>query len=177
MPRLTTIDPDNATGRARELFEGPLKDKKINIFKGMANSPAALDIYLGMSQGLGKSSLSPAEQETVHLAISQANGCDYCLAAHTMLGKGAGLSEDQTVAARKQTDMGDPKLSALARFATALHEKKGYVSDRDLEQFKSAGYDDGAVVDTLAVYALATFTNYFNHVNETDVAFPAPPGV
>ncbi|MEM0983131.1 MAG: carboxymuconolactone decarboxylase family protein [Planctomycetota bacterium] len=177
MPRLNTIDPANAEGRAKELFDGPLAQMKINIFKGMANSPAALDVYLAISQGLKSSTLSAKEQETIQLAVGQANSCDYCLAAHTMIGKGAGRSDDQTVAARQQADLGDAKLTAIAKFAGALHEKKGFVSDDDLAAFKSAGYDDAAVVDAIAVYSLATFTNYFNHVNQTDVDFPAAPSI
>ena len=41
MPRLNTIDPATATGKAKEIFDGPLQGKHLNIFKGMANSPAA----------------------------------------------------------------------------------------------------------------------------------------
>ncbi|MEL6396852.1 MAG: carboxymuconolactone decarboxylase family protein, partial [Planctomycetota bacterium] len=68
-------------------------------------------------------------------------------------------------------------LGALSKFAAALHEKKGFVGDDDLSAFKNAGYDDGAVAEVVGVYALATFTNYFNHVNESDVDFPAAPAI
>ena len=176
MARLQTIDPATAQGEAKALFEGPLKGKHLNIFKGMANSPAVLNAYLGMAGALSKASLSAADQELVQLAIGQANGCEYCLAAHTVIGKGAGLSEAETVGARKgQVD--DARKQAIVRFAGALHEKRGFVSDEDLSAFRSAGFDDGAVAEVIAVYALATLTNYFNHVNETEVDFPAAPGL
>ena len=177
MPRLNTVEPENATGRAKEIFDGPLKGKHLNIFKGMANSPAALETYLGISGALKNASLSDAEKEVVQLAVGEANGCKYCTAAHTMMAKNAGLTEDQTLAARRGSIPDDPKLNALAGFATAINEKKGWVSDDDLSNFKNAGYDDGAVAEVLAVYAQAIFTNYFNHVNETDVDFPAAPAV
>lgn len=176
MPRLNTIDPAASTGRAKEIFDGPLKGKHFNIFKGMANSPAALDAYVAMSGALDKASLSAKEREVVQLAVARANGCEYCQAAHTAIGKMVGLTEEQTVAARTGR-LTDPKLAALARFAGALHEKKGMVGDADLRAFKGAGYTDAHVAEAIASYALAVFTNYFNLANDTAVDFPAPPKV
>ena len=175
MARLPVVDPTHES--VKSIFEGPLKGKEINIFKGMANSPAVLNLYLSMAGAMEKFYLSAAEREVIQLVAAEANSCDYCTAAHTMIGKGAGLSEEQTVEARQGKITGDAKLNALAQFATALHEKKGFVSDEDLAAFKGAGFDDGAVVEAVAVYALATFTNYFNHANETAVDFPTPPAV
>jgi uncharacterized peroxidase-related enzyme len=177
MARLPVIDPHTATGPVKEIFDGPLKGKHLNIFKGMANSPAALKTYLGIAGALGSSGLSPKEQEIIHLAVSESNACGYCLAAHTVIGKGAGLTEQQTVAARRHASLGEPKLDALKNFAVALHEKKGHVSDADLAAFRKAGYTDGNIADVTAVYALAIFTNYFNHVNDTAIDFPAPPAI
>ncbi len=177
MPRLNVVDPATATGRTREIFDGPLKGLHLNIFKGIGNSPAALDFYLGASGALKKATLSAKEQEAIQLVIGAANSCDYCQHAHTAIGKGAGLSEEQTVQARRGRIEGDAKLAALTNFAAALHEKRGFVSDEDLAAVKSAGYDDAAVTEVVAVYALATFTNYFNHVNSTDIDFPAIPAI
>ena len=72
-----------------------MKGKHLNIFKAMANSPAGLAFYLGTAQALGKGQLNDKEREVVQLAIANANNCDYCAAAHTAIGKGAGLSEDR----------------------------------------------------------------------------------
>lgn len=176
MPRLHVVDPAHATGRTKEIFDGPLKGKHLNIFKGMANSPAALDAYLGMAGALNKTALTGAEREAIQLAIGQANNCSYCVAAHTAIGKSLGLTEGQTIEARRGR-LADPKLNALVRFALALHEKKGFVSDKDLAEVRAAGYTDGHIAEAVAVYALALYTNYFNHVNDTAVDFPAPPSV
>ena len=73
MPRLNVVDPATATGRVKEIFDGPLKGKHLNIFKGFANSPAVLDAYLGMSGALSKTSLSAKEREAIALAVAQAN--------------------------------------------------------------------------------------------------------
>lgn len=176
MPRITPVDPATATGKAKELFDGPLKGKHFNIFKSMAASPAVLDAYLALSGALNHGTLSLAERETLQLAFGQARNCAYCLAAHTAIGKGAGLTEAQTIGARRG-QASDPKHQALLRFAFALHEKKGFVSDDDFKAFKAAGYSEGAAGEVVASYALATFTNYFNHANETVLDFPAAPAI
>ena len=176
MPRIAPIDPATATGKAKEIFAGPLAGKHFNIFKSMAASPAVLEVYLGMAGALKHAHLSAAEQEVIQLAIGQANNCQYCLSAHTAIGKSVGLSEAQTIAARRGS-LTDPKHQALARFALAIQEKRGLVSDADLASFKGAGYTDAHVAEVVAVYALAVLTNTFNHVNQTAVDFPPAPAI
>ena len=176
MARLNTVDPAAATGRVREIFDGPLAGKHINIFKGMGNSPVGLDAYLGLAGALGQGSLSDAEREAIALAIGEANACDYCKAAHTALGKGAGLSEAQTLDARRGS-VDDARLGPLVRFALQIHEKRGFVDDADLEAFRAAGFSDGEVVEVLVTYVLNLYTNYFNHINDTPVDFPAAPAL
>lgn len=174
MPRLTVVDPAHATGRAKEVFDGPLKGKHFNIFKSMATSPALLDMYLGIGGAMGKASLSMKEQEVIQLAIAQAQSCDYCAAAHTAIGKMHGLTEAQTLEARRGK-MTDPKLNALARFALSLHEKKGFVSDADVAAFKAAGYGEQQMGEVVGSYIQMMFTSTFNHMNDTPVDFPPPP--
>ncbi len=176
MPRLNVVDPATETGRVKEIFDGPLKGKHLNIFKGFANSPAVLDAYLAMSGALNNSSLSGKDREAVALAVGQANDCNYCLAAHTALGKMAGMSEAETIAARRG-DSDDPRIAALTKFAQAIHEKRGWVSDDNLATFRAAGFSDGEVAEVVAVYALNLFSNYFNHLNETEIDFPAAPAL
>jgi uncharacterized peroxidase-related enzyme len=171
MPRITPVDPANATGRAKEIFDGPLKGKTFNIFRSMAQSPAALDAYLAISGALNHGTLSAKERETIQLVVGEANNCDYCVAAHTAIGKMSGLTEAQTVEARRGT-LTDPKLDGLAKFVLALHEKRGFVSDGDIAAFKKAGYSENVIGEVVGAYALAIFTNYFNHANATVSDFP-----
>lgn len=171
-PRIKLVDPATATGRTKELFDGPIKGKHINLFRGLINSPAALQAYLGMGAALGEGELTPREREAVQLAVAQENNCEYCLAAHTKIGTGAGLSVEQTLGARRGS-VDDQKLDALVKFAKALHQKRGHVSDEDLERFRAAGYGDGAIAEVVAGYAQATLTNFFNHVAGTPVDFPS----
>ncbi len=131
-----------------------------------------------MATGLGVPqscrTVSAGRREAIALGSAQANGCDYCQAAHTAIGKNAGLTEQQMVDIRRG-QVSDPKLAAITRFAEVLHEKRGSVSDEDLRAFKSAGFNDGHVVEAIATFAINLFTNYFNHVAETEVDFPAVP--
>lgn len=176
MPRLQVVDPAQATGRVKDIFSGPLKGKELNIFKGMANSGAVLDAYLAFSGALAKAGLSKAEQEVIQLAVGESNRCDYCVAAHTMIAKGAGLSDADGLAARRGTST-NSRYAALATFARALNEKRGAVSDGDLASLRQAGFTDANIAEAVAVYALAVFTNVFNHVNQTVLDFPAAPKV
>lgn len=176
MPRLHMTDPTKATGRVKEIFEGPLKGKTFNIFKTMAASPAALDAYLGLSGALNKASLNPKEREAIQLALGQANDCGYCVAAHTAIGTMCGMTTDQTLEARRGR-MADSKMGALVRFALTLNEKRGHVADADVAAVRAAGYDDGQIAEIIATVALAIYTNWFNHVAQTPTDFPAPPAI
>ncbi len=176
MPRLNTVDPARAEGKAKELFDGPLKGKHLNLFKGMANSPAALQGYLGLAGALNSAKLSGREREIIALVVAQTNECGYCLAAHTTLGKMAGLSEAETVAARRG-EFADPRLTALTRFTRAVLDRRGAVSDADLKAFRDAGYTDAHVAEVVASVALNVYTNYFNRLNDTAIDFPPVPSL
>lgn len=177
MPRLPLIDPAQTTGRVREILDGPLKGKHYAIFRAMANSPVALEAYLGLAGAVKHGTLTPGEQEVIQLAVGQANGCEYCLAAHTAAGARVGLSAEQMLGARRGAIPDDARLDALAKFALALHEKRGWVSDEDVAAFRSAGFTDAQIAEAVAVFALATYTNVFNHVVGTPVDFPPAPAL
>ena len=87
------------------------------------------------------------------------------------------MTEDQCIGARGGSLPDDPKLDAVAKFALAIHEKRGFVSEDDIAAFKAAGFSDTQVAEMVAVYSLAVFTNYFNHLNETECDFPVPAAV
>jgi AhpD family alkylhydroperoxidase len=177
MPRLPVIDPATTEGRVKEIFEGPLKGKELNIFKGMANSPAVLDTYLGMAGALAKTGLTAQEREAIQLAIGEGNGCGYCVAAHSAIAKGLGMSDEDRLAARRGSMPNNAKVDAVIRFALVLHKKQGRASEQDIADFCAAGFAPQHVGEVVATYALALFTNYFNLVNDTDIDFPAVPAI
>jgi AhpD family alkylhydroperoxidase len=172
MPRISPINPATATGKVKEMLDGPLAGKHFNIFKSMAQSPAALQTYLGMAGATGSGTFSGKEREAIQLTMAEANNCGYCASAHTAIGKQLGLTDEQTIEARRGA-MKDAKLNALVKFTLAINEKKGFVSDADVAAFKGAGYTEAHIAEVVANYALALYTNIFNHVNDTPVDFPA----
>jgi AhpD family alkylhydroperoxidase len=109
--------------------------------------------------------------EAIALAVAQANSCDYCLSAHTALGKRAGLS-DAEVASARQGRASDPKTAAIVRFARLLVENRGHATDSELAQLHQAGVTEGEIIEIVANTVLNIFTNYLNHVAGTDIDFP-----
>jgi uncharacterized peroxidase-related enzyme len=173
MSRLNQIASETASDRVRGLLDAVKSKLGLvpNMMRAMANSPAVLDGYLQFSGALGKSGLSTRIREQISLAVAQANGCDYCLAAHSTIGKAVGLTAEQIRDSRLGTAV-DPRTDALIRFALKVVETRGRVTDADLDEVREAGFDDGVISDVVAHVALSIFTNYFNNVAQTDVDFP-----
>jgi uncharacterized peroxidase-related enzyme len=176
MARLTQISPADASGKAKELLDA-VKGKLglvPNMTRAMANAPAALDGYLQLSGALAKGTLPARAREQIALAVAQANECDYCLAAHSAIGRMVGLTADQIRDSRLGTAV-DPKADALIRFARKVVDTRGGVSDADLDEIRATGFDDAAIAEVVANVALHVFTNYFNRAADTDLDFPAAP--
>lgn len=173
MPRLRAVMTSDTTGKARELLEGV--EKKLgmapNIMRTMANSPAVLEAYLAFNSALAKGSLSAKLREQIALAVGEANQCKYCLAAHTALGKMAGLSEADIADSRRGASSHGKTQAALG-FARKLVRERGWVGDDDLATLRSAGFDDGGIAEIVAAVAVNIFTNYLNHVAHTEIDFP-----
>ncbi|MEO8362664.1 MAG: carboxymuconolactone decarboxylase family protein [Vicinamibacteria bacterium] len=172
-PRLTAINPDQATGKAKDLLVA-VKAKlgmAPNMMRTMANSEAVLEGYLNFGSALGNGLLSPGLREQIALAVAQANGCDYCLSAHTALGKMAGLKPDQLSESRNAVGS-DPKTDAALKFAVAVVASRGAVSDEQFAGVLGAGFSQGEVAEILAHVAINVFTNYFNKAALTVVDFP-----
>ena len=148
-----------------------------NMFRMVSNSPSALEGYLGLSGALGKGALPAATRERIALAVAEINGCDYCLAAHSYLGKNlAQLDETELLANRKGGSI-DPKANAAVHFAAQVTKARGHISDADLSAVKLAGYDDAQVIEIVLHVALNTWTNYINSVAGTVVDFPAAAAI
>ena len=170
MPRLNLIGPSEATGKAGEILNGPLRAKQLNIFKGIANNPNVLEGFLGFMGSIKQNNtLSPAEQELVALVCAGLNNCEYCAAAHSKAAGGAGLSESALANALKGEAENDARQQAVVNFSKAMIEKKGFVSDAELDAFRGAGFGDDAVIEVVGLIAVNTFTNLFNHVNDTEL--------
>ena len=173
MTRLKAVDPAVATGKAKELLGAVNAALGItpNMMRTMANSPAVLEGYLNFSGALAKGKLDDKLRELIAITVAQTNSCEYCLSAHTFLGKHAGLNDhEMTVAGQAASD--NPKVEAALTLAQQLVIRRGELTDADVSKVRKAGYDDGEISEIVANVALNIFTNYFNHVAQTDVDFP-----
>jgi uncharacterized peroxidase-related enzyme len=173
MSRLIAVDPAQASGKAKDLLDGVQAKLGLtpNMMRTMANSPAVLEAYLNFNNSLAEGSLSSRLREQVALVVAEANGCEYCLSAHTAIGKMVGLGTDDILASRHSTST-NPKVEAALKFATRIIARRGDVSDNDLGEVRQAGYTEGEIAEIIANVALNVFTNYFNQVAQTEIDFP-----
>ncbi|WP_425543024.1 carboxymuconolactone decarboxylase family protein [Alteraurantiacibacter aestuarii] len=142
------------------------------MFRLSSISPQALEGYLAMSGALNKGALPAATRERIALAIGQVNGCNYCLSAHTYLGKNLAMLDDAEIAANRAGGSNDPKADAAVRFAARVAVDRGHITDADFAAVRLAGYSDGQIIEIVQHVALNTWTNYFNEVFQTEIDFP-----
>jgi AhpD family alkylhydroperoxidase len=172
---MARINPvTNPSAHSQELLDGVKAKlgKTPNMMSTMGHSAATLDGYLKLSEALSKGELSGKAREQIALAVGQANSCDYCLSAHSAIGKMVGLSAEEIRDARLGSS-GDAKTNAILKVATRLVEARGHLSDAEIADARSAGVTEAELTEIVANTALNLLTNYFNHVAATDVDFPA----
>ena len=164
---------DDAEPEAKEILEAAKKKLGFvpNMYNAMANSPGLLNTYI---QGYGafreKSGFSSIEQEVIFLAISQVNGCEYCMAAHSFLAEAAsGVPSDVTTAIRDGKQVPEIQLSALSVFTRLMVSKRGLPSQSDVDAFLSSGYKEKDILEIIHAIAIKTISNYTNHIFHTDV--------
>lgn len=173
MSRISAVDRTHAGEHVAQTFDAIQKTLGMvpNMMRTMAQSPSVLDGYLGLSGALGRGRLASTLQERIALAVAEANACDYCLSAHTALGRRAGLSDDELTASREGRSA-DASADAALRFAMAVLDRRGAVTDDDLARVRAAGFPDAEIVEIIAHVALNVFTNYFNRAAGTEIDFP-----
>ncbi len=172
MSRLSVPNLESATGDTAKVYDQIKKavGKVPNTFAAIgAHGPAALRAVLAADGVLATGTLPKRDQETIKLVVSSVAGCDYCVAAHSMLGKFAGLKPEALKHIRDGEPTGDAKRDALIRFVRTLAETSGTVSDDDFAAIKAAGYSDAQLVDISLAFATTVFTNVFNRINDTDI--------
>lgn len=173
MPRIHPVSREAASPELLQIYDEVKSKIGIlpNLFTTFGQSPAVIKAYLAMGDALGTGRLTAAQREIVALSVGQANKCQYCLSAHTLMGKGAGLSAAEMHDAR-QGKATNPLDNALADLAQKLTLQRGDLSDADLSSARAAGVDDGLMMEVIANVALNTLTNYTNHMAQTTVDFP-----
>ncbi|MET9213460.1 MULTISPECIES: carboxymuconolactone decarboxylase family protein [unclassified Nocardia] len=173
MSHVSLIARTDTTGGTRELLDqidGAFGTTPA-MFRAVANSPAALRSMWGSFTALGEGTFGPALTELIAVAVANRNSCEYCLAAHTGLGRKAGLSADALSAAQIGA-ADDPKTAALLGLALELVEQRGHVDDEHVERARALGWTDAELVELIAHVALNLFTNYVNVALRVPVDFP-----
>ena len=172
MQRIIAINPAEATGKTKKLLDGVQAKLGMtpNLMKTLATAPAALEAYLGFGAALGTGVLDAKFREQISLAVAQANSCEYCLSAHAAIGAMVGLSREEITGSR-EARAEDAKRDAGLKFAQSIVVQRGEVSDATLGNVREAGFTDGEITEIVANVAVNIFTNYFNHVAETEIDF------
>ncbi len=174
MYRIPAIAHADAQGTVKDMLDSAKKAMGMvpNLLRVAAQSPAALQGMLGLMGAVEHGTLGRKLGEQIALAVAERNGCDYCLSAHTAIGRHAGLSAADLAQARDGHAAG-PKAEAAMRFAIGVVEQRGHVSDADLAAARAAGLSNGEIVEVIAHVAVNTFTNLLNNVAQTEIDFPA----
>jgi uncharacterized peroxidase-related enzyme len=174
MSRIQLITPADTTGERQQLL-GQIQQAfgaTPNMFKAVANSTAALKSMWGSFGALGGGVIPAKLGEQIAVAIADRNNCEYCLAAHTVLGRKAGASAEEMSAAQAGQSA-DAKTAAALRFAVAVVNNRAQIADADVAGLREAGYSDQEIVEILAHVALNLFTNYINVAFQVPVDFPS----
>jgi uncharacterized peroxidase-related enzyme len=173
MSRLAIPTREGAPAASQPILDAVDKQLGVvpNLFRLAANSPTALAAMTGLGETLGKV-LDVKTRNRIAITTAQANGCDYCLSAHTYLGLNLAKLSPEEIALNRKGGSHDAKADAAVRFASVIAHKRGQVSDAEIAAVRAAGYGDAQIVDIVAVVAHNFFTNLLNNVARTDIDFP-----
>lgn len=173
MSRLTVIDHHNANADQKALLDAIHAQLGMvpNFLKIFANSPVALKAFLGLHGVAGAGSLTPQTRERIALALAQQSACEYCVSAHTAIGRKASLSS-QEVAANRAGGSADAKAAVAVKLARSLAEHKGEITTAELLEAREAGYSDADVVEIITHVGMNLLTNILGKASRVDIDFP-----
>lgn len=173
MSRITTVTNEIANAEQKALFDAIQAQIGMvpNFLKILGNSPAALRAFLGLYGIAGEGSLDPHTRERIALTIAQQNACEYCLSAHTAIGRKAGLTGDEITANRAGTSQ-DAKAAVAVKLARSLAENMGEITTAELVEARVAGYTDADIVEIITHVGLNIITNMVGKASQVDIDFP-----
>jgi uncharacterized peroxidase-related enzyme len=170
MTKFAVHTVETAPAASRPLLEGIERGLGFvpNLFGVFAESPAALRGALAIFEAFSTSSLSPADQQFIMLAASEANDCEYCVAAHSSLAKRMAKIDAALVdAVRRRAPLADAKLDALVTFTRKVVEQRGVLAKAEVAAFLDAGYTRAQIIEVLLGVGMKTFNNYVDHIAHT----------
>jgi uncharacterized peroxidase-related enzyme len=170
MSRFTITDPEAAPAAAQPILKAINAQMGFvpNTFKAMAANATVLEAVTSFQNTLAKS-LDAKTRNSIALAVSQTNGCKYCLAVHSFVSsKMTRMTEEDITLGRIGSSI-DPKRAAAARFAHEVVSSRGKVNDDEIAAVRDAGYSDPQILAIVALAVQALLTNYINNVVDTDI--------
>jgi uncharacterized peroxidase-related enzyme len=175
MPRIAALKPGEVPADSKLTLDAFTKNLGFtaNMMATFAASPIAFNAWATLRTSLSKA-LDLKTRESISLAVSEVNGCNYCLAVHTFGAGHAKMSADEIIFARKG-HTNDPKRDAAVQFARKVIETRGQVSDVDVKAVRDAGYTDANIIEIVTLVAMYSLTNFFNNVFDPEKDFPAVP--
>ena len=174
MSRIPAVDPSTASGHVKTMLDGVQKGLGVtpNMFRVAAQSSPVLEALTSTFGAASKGHLDAKTREAIALTVSEIDGCDYCLSAHSYLGLNLAKITPEEIALNRKGQSGDAKADAAVRFATQVVRERGQVDEGDIQRVRDAGFSDGQIVEIIAVTAENIFTNLLNVVAQTDIDFP-----
>lgn len=175
MPRTQALKPEQVPADSKPTLDTFTKMLGFtpNMLATFAQSPIAFNAWATFRSSLNKV-LDVKTREIISLAVSEVNGCNYCLGVHSYAASMAKLPADEIILARKGHAI-DPKKDAAVQFARKIIETRGQVGESDLETVRQAGYTDANVMEIVALVAMYSLTNFFNNVFDPEKDYPAVP--
>lgn len=173
MARVSVIDPQTATGEAKDLLDAVQSGLGMvpNFIRVLANSPAALQAFLGLHSIAGAGVLDPLTRERIALAVAEQNACQYCVSAHTAIGRKVGLDTTEMLANRAGRSA-DAKAEQTLVFARALVEHSGQVSQSEFASLRASGHSDAEIIEIITHVAMNIFTNLLGKATQVEIDFP-----
>jgi uncharacterized peroxidase-related enzyme len=174
MARTTALTPEQVPADSRPTLDAFTKNIGFtpNMMATFAQSPIAFNAWANLLGALSRA-LDVKTRDSIGLAVSEVNGCNYCLTVHSFTAQHmAKLAADEIILARKG-HASDPKRDAAVQFARKVIEARGQVGEADLQVVRDAGYTDANVMEIVALVAMYSLTNFINNVFDPEQDFPA----
>ena len=176
MPRTAVLKSEQVPADSKPTLDAFTKNIGFtpNMMAAFAQSPIAFNAWATLLGSLSKA-LDVKTRDSIGLAVSEVNGCNYCLTVHSFTAEHmAKLPAGEIILARKGHAT-DAKRAAAVQFARKVIETRGHVSDTDLQAVRNAGHKDSEVMEIVALVAMYSLTNFFNNVFDPEKDFPAVP--
>ena len=170
MTTFTAHTVENTTGDTKDLLSSIQQGYGFlpNLFSYMAEAPTTVQAYLALNDLLAKTSIPMPQLQVALLAASIENDCNFCKVAHRAIGKKMGANPASLDALNNGEFVSDAKDRAIAEFTVAVMRNKGWVPDKDVQSFLSAGYNQQQILEVILVVTIKTLSNYSNHFTQPE---------